>query len=141
MYFDIALYHLETNQMICEANQLTGFYMKQVCAERYLLMNYIHSGIMFTLLRTVLNCIILKNLLRILFSLTIVMNCALMFYLVILSIKQKYKLWYGVISFFWVVRRIASENIDVINFYFASLNSKQIVSLKIMFQYKKLIVM
>ena len=66
MYFDIALYHLETNQMICEANQLTGFYMKQVCAERYMLLDYIHSGIMFTLLRTVLNCIVLKNLSRIL---------------------------------------------------------------------------
>ena len=86
--------------MICEANQLTGFYMKQVCAERYLLIDYIHSGIMFTLLRTVLNRIVLKNLSRILLSLTIVMNCALMFYLVILPIAQKYKSSYGVISFF-----------------------------------------
>ena len=63
------------------------------------------------------------------------------FYFVIWSIEQKYKTWYGDISFFWVVRRIASGNLDVIKFYFASLNSKQIVSLKMIFQFKRHIVM
>ena len=99
IYFDKILYHIETNQMICKANQLTGFYMKLVCTEGYLQIDYIPSGIMFTSLRTVLNCIILNNLSRLLLPLTIVMNCAssvtvtalLMSYLVILSIAQRYK--------------------------------------------------
>ena len=29
------IYHIETNQIICKANQLTGSYMKCVCTERY----------------------------------------------------------------------------------------------------------
>ena len=58
--------------MICKANQLTGFYKKAFCTERYLRIDYIHSGIMFTSLRTVLNYIILKNLSRILLPLKIV---------------------------------------------------------------------
>ena len=60
----------------------------------------------------------------------------LMFYLVILSIAQNYKSWYGDISFFGVVRRIVSGNFDIINFCFASLNSKQIVPLKMIFNSK-----
>ena len=99
IYFDKILSHIETNQMICKANQLTGFYMKLISTEGYLQIDYIHSGIMFTSLRTVLNCIILNNLSRLLLPLTIVMNCAssvtvtalLMSYLVILSIAQRYK--------------------------------------------------
>ena len=39
-------------------------------------------------------------------------------------------------TFFWVVRRALSGNLDVVNFYFASLNSKQRVSLKTIFQFK-----
>ena len=65
----------------------------------------------------------------------------LIFYLVIWFIAQKYQSWYGDISFFRVVRRIASGNLDVINFYFASLNGEQIVSLKMIFQLKRHIVM
>ena len=41
--------------MICKANQLTGFYMKWVCTERYFRIDYTHN-----------NCIILKNLSRLL---------------------------------------------------------------------------
>ena len=108
IYFDKILYHIETNQMICKANQLTSFYMKLISTEGYLQIDCIHSGIMFTSLRTVLNCIILNNLSRLLLPLTIVMNCAssvtvtalLMSYLVILSIAQRYKSWYGTIRFF-----------------------------------------
>ena len=141
-YFDETSYHIETNQMFSKANQLTGFYMKWVCVERYLQIDYIHSGIMFTSLRTVLNCIILKNLSWLLLSLTILMNCALSLqHLVILSIAEKYKSWYGDVRFFWVVRRIISGNLDIITFYFASLNSKQIIYLKMIFQFKKHIVM
>ena len=56
-------YHIETNPMISKANQLTGFYIKWVCTERYFRIDYYnHSRIMFTSLGTVLNCIILKNL-------------------------------------------------------------------------------
>ena len=39
-----------------------------------------------------------------------------------------------------VVRRTLSGNLDVVNFYFESLNSKQIVSLKMIFQFKRHIV-
>ena len=70
-------YHIETNQMIWKANQLNGFYMKWVCTERYIRIDYNNSRIMFTSLGTVLNCIILKNLSRLLLPVTIVMNCAL----------------------------------------------------------------
>ena len=55
-------YDIETNQMICQANQLTGFYTERVCTERYFQIDYNHSRITFTSLGTVLNCIILKNL-------------------------------------------------------------------------------
>ena len=68
---------IETNQMICKANQFTGFYMKWVCTEKYFRIDYNHSRIMFTSLGTVLNCIILKNLSQLLLPVTIVMNCAL----------------------------------------------------------------
>ena len=50
-YFDKTLYHIETNLMICKANQMTDFYMKRICTERYLRIDYIHSGIIFTSLR------------------------------------------------------------------------------------------
>ena len=63
--------------MICKANQWTGFYMKWVCTERYFRIDYIHSRIIFTSLKTVLNCISLKNLSRLLLPGTIVINCAL----------------------------------------------------------------
>ena len=63
--------------MICKANQLTGFYMKWVCTERYFRIGCNHSRIMFTSLDTVLNCIILKNLSQLLLPVTILMNCAL----------------------------------------------------------------
>ena len=62
--------------MICKANQLTGFCMKWVCNERYFRIDCIHSRIKFTLLATVLHCINLKNLSRLLLPVTIVMNCA-----------------------------------------------------------------
>ena len=77
IHFMKTSYHIETNQMICEANQLIGFYMKRVCTDRYLRIAYIHIRIMFTSLRTVLNCIILNNLSRLLLPVTILMNCAL----------------------------------------------------------------
>ena len=67
-------HHIETNQMICKANQMTGFYMKWVWTERYFRIDHNHSRIMFTSLSTVLNCIILKNLSRLLLLVTIVMN-------------------------------------------------------------------
>ena len=70
-------YHIETNQIIYKANQQTGFYMKRVCPERYFQIDYNHSRIMFTSLDTVLNCIILKNLSRLLLPVTIVMHCDL----------------------------------------------------------------
>ena len=63
--------------MICKAKQLTGFYMKWVCNERYFQIDYIHSRIKFTSLTTVLHCINLKNLSRLLLPVTIVMNFAL----------------------------------------------------------------
>ena len=75
IYFIKTSYHTETNQMICTANQLTGFYMKCVCPERYFLIDYNHSRI--TSLVTVLNCIILKNFSRLLLPVTIMMNYAL----------------------------------------------------------------
>ena len=68
---------METNQMIWKANHFTGFYMKGVCTERYFRIDYIHSRIMFTSLRTVLYGIILRKLPRLLLPVTIVMNCAL----------------------------------------------------------------
>ena len=70
-------YHIETNQMICKANQLTDFYMKSVYPEKYFRIDYNHSRIMFTSLGTVLNCIILNNLSRLLLPVTLVMNSAL----------------------------------------------------------------
>ena len=63
--------------MICKANQWTGFYMKWVCTERYFRIDYIHSRIIFSSLKTVLSCISLKNLSRLLLPGTIVINCAL----------------------------------------------------------------
>ena len=63
--------------MICKANQLTGLYMKCVCTERYSRIDYNHSRITFTSLGTVVNCIILKNLSRLLLSATTVTDCAL----------------------------------------------------------------
>ena len=63
--------------MICTANPLTGFYMKLVRPERYFGIDYNHSGIMFTSLGNVLNCIILKNLSWLLLPVAIVMNSAL----------------------------------------------------------------
>ena len=51
--------YIKTNQMICKANQLTGFYMKRVCTETYFQIDHNHSRIMFTSsLGTVLNRII-----------------------------------------------------------------------------------
>ena len=45
-------------------------------------------------------------------------------------------------KYIWVVRRIVLGNLDVTNFYFASLNSKQeIVYLKMIFQSKRHIFM
>ena len=70
-------YHIETNQMICKANQSTGVYIKWVCTERYFRIDYKHRRIMFTSIGTVLNCIILENLSRLLLPVAIVMNCAL----------------------------------------------------------------
>ena len=77
IHFIKILNYMETNQMFCKVNQLTGFYMKGVCTERYLQIDYIHSTMTFTSLRTVLNCIILRNLSRLVLPVTIGMNCAL----------------------------------------------------------------
>ena len=55
----------------------------------------------------------------------------------IFPIAQNFKSWYGDISFFCVVKRIVSGNLDVINFNFASLTSKQIISSKMIFQLKR----
>ena len=66
-------YHIETNQLICKANHLTDFYIKWVCPERYLRTDYNRSRIIFTSLCTVSNSIILKNLLRLLSPVKIVM--------------------------------------------------------------------
>ena len=37
----ITSYHIETNQMICKASQLIGFYIKWVYPERYFRIDYI----------------------------------------------------------------------------------------------------
>ena len=70
-------YHIETNQMICKANQLTDFYTKWVCPERYLRTYCNRSRIMFTSLGTVSNSIILKSLLRFISPVKIVMSSTL----------------------------------------------------------------
>ena len=62
--------------MVCKANQLSGCYMKVVCAERCFRVGYINCKIIFTSLGIVLNCVILKNLSRLLLPGTKVMNCA-----------------------------------------------------------------
>ena len=45
--FSKTSYHIETNEMIFKANELTGFYMKRVCAEKYFRITYIHRKMMF----------------------------------------------------------------------------------------------
>ena len=110
IHFIKTSYHIETNQMICKANQLTGFYIKWVCTEWYFWIVYIHGRIMFASLITVLNCIILKNLSRLLWPVTIVINCALSLWCDcdctgnVLSCNivhcAKIQVWYEGISFF-----------------------------------------
>ena len=63
IFFSRAPYHIEANQLVCKANQLTGFYLIWVFTERYFRIDYIYSRInvlnLFTSLSTALNYIIL----------------------------------------------------------------------------------
>ena len=67
----------QANDLQSKPNQLTGFNMEWVCTERYFRIDYIHSRIMFSSLRTVLNCSVLNNLSRLLLPIATVMNFAL----------------------------------------------------------------